>query len=209
MSKTTVASTGIDLSDTFAFTGTVSGLSKNYLATSGNIGDVSGGQNNITFNSTVLTSTYAIYVFEFLNLRPATDDQAFFIRVSKDNLSNDGNIDQRSIANRTTVNDSGSHDSTDNQNEVVAASGTQISNGVGNADGESFSGRLTLFNFNSQNSNPKLMWDTVHDRSDGYLIRNFGGTSYLDRSTINAVKFNFNSGNISNGIINVFGVKTT
>ena len=39
MSKTTVASTGIDLSDTFAFTGTVSGLSKIYLATSGNIGD--------------------------------------------------------------------------------------------------------------------------------------------------------------------------
>ena len=209
MSKTTVASTGIDLSDTFAFTGTVSGLSKNYLATSGNLGDVGGGSANVQFNNSILTSTYSIYVFEFLNLRPASDDQAFFIRVSKDNLSNDGNIDQRSIANRTTVNDSGAHDSTDNQNEVVAAGGTSISNGVGNADGESFSGRLTLYNFNSQNSNPKLMWDTVHDRADGYLIRNFGGTSYLDRSTINAVKFLFNSGNISNGIINVFGVKTT
>ena len=209
MSKTTVASSGIDLSDTFAFTGTVSGLSKNYLATSGNLGDVSGGSANVQFNNSVLTSTYSIYVFEFLNLRPASDDQAFFIRVSKDNLSNTGNIDQRSISNRTTVNDSGSHDSTDNQTENVSSGGTAISNGVGNADGESFSGRLTLYNFNSQNSNPKLMWDTVHDRSDGYFIRNFGGTSYLDRSTIDSVQFNFNSGNISNGIINVFGVKTT
>ena len=209
MSKTTVASSGIDLSDTFAFTGTVSGLSKNYLATSGNLGDVGGGSANVQFNNSILTSTYSIYVFEFLNLRPASDDQAFFIRVSKDNLSNTGNIDQRSISNRTTVNDSGSHDSTDNQTENVASGGTAISNGVGNADGESFSGRLTLYNFNSQNSNPKLMWDTVHDRSDGYFIRNFGGTSYLDRSTIDSVQFNFNSGNISNGIINVFGVKTT
>ena len=58
MSKTTVASTGIDLSDTFAFTGTVSGTPQGMVRLNG--AEASDGITNITFDG-IFTSTYENY----------------------------------------------------------------------------------------------------------------------------------------------------
>ena len=82
MSKTTVASSGIDLSDTFAFTGTVSGTDLTKLLTI----DAS-NSDNITFNSTYVTSTYTNYIIKYSRVIPQTDQTTLNFQVSVDNGS--------------------------------------------------------------------------------------------------------------------------
>ena len=59
MSKTTVASTGIDLSDTFAFTGTVTGAG-NYKLVSNTTVSKTAGVSSINLTG-IFTSSYSIY----------------------------------------------------------------------------------------------------------------------------------------------------
>ena len=82
MSKTTVASTGIDLSDNFSFTGTVSGTDLTKLLTI----DAS-NSDNITFNSTYVTSTYTNYIIKYSRVIPQTDQTTLNFQVSVDNGS--------------------------------------------------------------------------------------------------------------------------
>lgn len=205
-----VDNTKLDLTSNYAFTGSVTGAgAKVKLATSGVIGDTAGGVANVEFDNTVLTSDYLIYEFEFINIRVANDGQAFFIRVSNDNLATTADIEQRSSAVRNSINGSGTNDSSLNTANYFGNGGTALSNGQGNADGESFSGRAVLYNFRtSSNSFPKIVYDIVHDRNDGYSSRFAGQCVYEERSAIDGVQFVANSGNLSNGIINVYGVES-
>ena len=202
-----ITSDKINLANTFAFTGTVTGTPSDFVkvGTSGTISGVA----SVQFNNTVLSSDYSIYVFELSNIRGASEN-SFFLRVSKDNLSNDGNLTQVTFSTRNAHNSSGTSDNTTTTTGTFGATGgTSLSNSVGNATGEGLSGRITLYNhISGTNSNPRLLWDTVLDRNDGYTARYVGVTSYKDQSVINGVQFNMNSGNIDTGIINVYGVKS-
>ena len=82
MSKTTVASTGIDLSDTFAFTGTVSGLGLNLLSSI----TISDGDSAVAVNS-VLSSTYKTFLMIGTGIEIDTDDNHIRFQVSTDNGS--------------------------------------------------------------------------------------------------------------------------
>jgi len=206
MGLSKIQAESMNLADTYAFTGAVSGASDFVkVGTSGTIS----GVGNVQFDNTVLTSDYSIYVFEISNLRGASEN-SFFIRVSKDNLANTGNLTQISFSERVAHNGSGTSDNTNTTTGYYdTTGGTALSNAVGNATGEGLSGRITLYNhISGTSSNPRLLWDMALDRDDGYLARHSGVTTYKDQSVINGVQFNMNSGNINTGIINVYGVKS-
>ena len=59
MAVTTVPSAGIDLSGTFAFTGTVTGTPSDWVKLNET---VASGATNVIFNNTLVTTTYQNYV---------------------------------------------------------------------------------------------------------------------------------------------------
>ena len=83
MSKTTVASTGIDLSDNFAFTGTVTGTDLVKLATV----DASDSA-TVNFDNSIITSSFVNYVLKYSRVVPETDQTTLNLMLSTDNGSN-------------------------------------------------------------------------------------------------------------------------
>ena len=83
MSKTTVASTGIDLSDAFAFTGTVTGTDLVKLATV----DASDSA-TVNFDNSIITSSFVNYVLKYSRVVPETDQTTLNLMLSTDNGSN-------------------------------------------------------------------------------------------------------------------------
>jgi hypothetical protein len=83
VSKTTVASTGIDLSDNFAFTGTVTGTDLVKLATV----DASDSA-TVNFDNSIITSSFVNYVLKYSRVVPETDQTTLNLMLSTDNGSN-------------------------------------------------------------------------------------------------------------------------
>ena len=83
MSKTTVASSGIDLSDNFAFTGTVTGTDLVKLATV----DASDSA-TVNFDNSIITSSFVNYVLKYSRVVPETDQTTLNLMLSTDNGSN-------------------------------------------------------------------------------------------------------------------------
>jgi len=83
VSKTTVASTGIDLSDAFAFTGTVTGTDLVKLATV----DASDSA-TVNFDNSIITSSFVNYVLKYSRVVPETDQTTLNLMLSTDNGSN-------------------------------------------------------------------------------------------------------------------------
>ena len=159
--------------------------------------------------TTGLDSTYDEYQFHFINIRPATDNTEFQFNMSTDSGSN-YNVTKtttffRAIADEADTNTGLAYRTS---SDLAQSTSDQIlTEAVGNGADESCSGTLTLFNpssttyvkhflsqFNTyQNSN-----FSMHHNSAGY-----GNTT----SAVNAIRFQFLSGNIADGIFKLYGVK--
>jgi|TARA_R100001129_G_C5212577_1_gene217150 hypothetical protein len=204
VSKTTVASTGIDLSDAFAFTGTVTGAGSHEKLHSITASDDA----TITFNSTYLTSTYDKYFFTFQNILPANDDNTLRARLSFDNGSNyitSGNYQKVSFEGEQGT--SGGSTSSRYASAATSMLLTGSSSGSGNASDEAANGHAYFHN------------DNVHYKAISFMgnFRYTGGqhagvysshalkTNQTDRC--NNIQFSFASGNISTGTITLYGVR--
>ena len=197
MSNTTVASSGIDLSDTFAFTGTVSGTDLTNLLTI----DAS-DSDNITFNSTYVTSTYTNYIIKYSRVIPQTDQTTLNFQVSVDN--------------GTTIN---------GDTIVGGKISNMVSSGEG-ADNHSGSNNGTITIGYQDDGDGWLLWN-YKDKwrtSTGYkyidfnhIFRHGGGTDYYGNICYGLVKvtgaYNFfrllsSSGQIESGKFTLYGEKT-
>jgi hypothetical protein len=156
-----------------------------------------------------LDSTYDEYIFKFINIHPATDNVKFTFNMSTDAGSNYN-------VTKTTTMFSSAHDEGDtytnlayNTAEDLAQSTSfqPISTGNGNGADESCSGTLTLFN-PSSTTYVKHYISTLHsyhweDIAFSWYSAGYGNTT----SAVNAVRFQFSSGNIDDGVIKLYGVK--
>ena len=159
--------------------------------------------------TTGLDSTYDEYIFEFIDIHPATDNASFTFNMSTDAGSN------YNVTKTTTAFRAG-HDEADTTTVFTyrttddlaqSTSFKIISFGVGNSADESTSGTLTLFN-PSSTVFVKHFISTANayrsiDESHNFFSAGYGNTL----SAVNAVQFKFLSGNIDDGIIKLYGVK--
>jgi hypothetical protein len=159
--------------------------------------------------TTGLDSTYDEYIFKFINVRPATDSVNFEFNMSTDSGSNYN-------VTKTTTYFTSAHDEADidpalayktNLDLAQSTAFQPIADRVGGGADEAVSGSLILFNPSSTTYVKHFLSDTnnylsanysVNDRSAGY-----GNTT----SAVNAIRFQFASGNIADGIFKLYGVK--
>jgi hypothetical protein len=163
---------------------------------------------NISF-TTGLDSTYDEYIFKFINIHPATDNVNFQFNMSTDSGSN-YNVTKTTTCFRTThaEDDTFSDLSYLTSFDLAQSTAVQVlSREVGGDNDQNVSGLLTLFNPSSTTYVKHFISTIQFSQSENFTQNNYIAGYGNTTSAINAVQFNFSSGNIDDGIIKLYGVK--
>jgi len=162
---------------------------------------------SISFTSG-LTSTYKVYKFVFVNIKPATDSVFFDFNMSTDSGSN-YNITKTTSAfyAEHTEADTSANLLYDSGQDLAQSTAFQhISYPIGNGADESASGTLTIFN-PSSTTYVKHFISNLHtyeaaNNAVNFFVAGYGNTT----SAVNAVQFKMSSGNISAGTIYLYAI---
>ena len=167
---------------------------------------------NISFvhgsSSVVLDDTYPIYKFVYLNLHPSANQFAQF------NMSTDTGSNYN--VSKTTTN----FNSSQGEGAQYPAVGYQAGNDLANStayqvlsfqpytgNDSSISGELTLFNPSSTTFVKHFMAKSHSMHANAFAIQTYV-TGYCNTaSAVDAVNFQFSSGNIDSGTIKLYGIK--
>jgi len=160
--------------------------------------------------TTGLDSTYKVYKFVFSNIVNATDGVSFKFNLSTDSGSN-YNVTKTStmfyVANQES--DASQQFGYDTGRDLAqSTSDAWISSDCDNQSDSSLNGSLTLFN-PASTTYVKHWISVVNEVGDGgtnYSWGNYGAGYGNTTSAINAIKFNFASGNISAGKIYLYAI---
>jgi hypothetical protein len=160
--------------------------------------------------TTGLTSTYKAYKFVFSNIHPATDGAEFTFNMSTDGGSN-YNVTKTTTAFSATHNEAGTDSSLGYNPSFDLAQGTgfqYLAYKVGNLADNNASGDLTIFNPSSTTYVKHFIAKVSSTDSDSNYIWNsyfagYGNTT----SAVNAIQFKFDTGNIDDGKIYLYGIK--
>ena len=163
---------------------------------------------NISF-TTQFTSTYDVYLFKFIAVRPGTNDVKFQF-----NLSTNGGASYNHVEKTSTYwNAFFSESATDATLAYHAASDLAQGTGyqrltsygiVNQADGGG-SGDLYLFG-PSSTIFVKQWYSTFQYMADGYTLEGFSAGYGNTTSAVDAVNFQMSSGNIATGTISLYGI---
>ena len=157
----------------------------------------------------VLDSTYPIYVFKFINVHPATDEQAFKFQGSVNTGSSYG-------VSMTSTCFNAYHAEDASEAALSYQAGSDLANGTGfqdlhrhcsNSNDGNLGGTLHLFN-PSSTTFVKNFISTVNGLWHGPgSMENFSAGYFNTTSAIDAIQFKFASGNIDSGKIKLYGIK--
>ena len=200
-----IISNGTTIADAGAFS--VSLGSKVLIKTT----TVSSPVSNVTFvhgtSGVVLDSTYPIYQFVFINCLPSSDGVKLKYNFSIDTGSN-YNVTKTSdnfYAGHTEADatgfgfDSGLNQSTSDAFGTVGA--------IGSAADEGCSGEMFLFNPSSTTFVKNFLGQvTIYGSNPQSQITYTGGYCNTT-SAVDGVRINFESGNITSGVIKLYGIK--
>ena len=163
---------------------------------------------SLSFTSGI-DSTYDSYVFKFYNIHPATNDVQFEF-----NFSTDGGPNYNVTKTTTYFNayhnegDTATSLAYDGSYDIAQGTGFQtLSLGQGNDTDESTSGTLQLFNPSNTTYVKHFISNTNNYQHNNYTINNYSAGYGNTTSAVNAIRFQFSSGNIDDGIIKMYGVK--
>jgi hypothetical protein len=163
---------------------------------------------SISFTSG-LTSTYKAYKFVFVNMNPATDNTQFQFNMSTDSGSN-YNVTKTTTFFRAFHNEAGTDTGLAYRTGDDLAQSTdfaRITEAVGNGADESCSGSLILFNPASTTYVKHFLSNFNTYQNDNYSIQHISAGYGNTTSAVNAVQFKFESGNIDDGKIYLYGIK--
>lgn len=188
----------MNLADTYAFTGTVSGAGGLVKL---NTTDITSSTATLVYNNTLITDTYSIYIVQFEGLKPSTDNVYFRSRYSTDNGSSfiTGTFQLGYVHGRLgTGVHGGSGYTKSNYAENYFSSGNDAN--------FPFTGYFRLSHMRDANTylsietdyNIKIYNNNYYVVKEGYILE--------DASVINYVEFSFASGNIADGTFTLFGV---
>ena len=162
---------------------------------------------SISFTSG-LDSTYDSYVFKFINMHPSSDAVYFQFNMSTDGGSN-YNVTKTTTFFISELSEGGSGGLYYwAPGDLAQSTSYQYLNyQTGNASDESLSGELFLFNPSSTTFIKNFLARTQHYAYNNYTqdvqSAGYGNTT----SAVNAIDFEFSSGNIDSGTIKLYGVK--
>ena len=205
-----VISNGTTIADAGAFSASLGSLVLIKTLTASSSGTLSFVHGS---SSVVLDGTYPIYKFEFINCHPATDQQSFQFNGSIDTGSN------YNVAKTSTFfyaynrgSDSATNFSYDGNRDVAQGTGFQPLTFNSNIDNySSVSGTLYLFNPASTTFVKHFISTTNDDAQtsgEQGLSQACHVGGYLNTSSaINAIRFQYSSGNIDAGTVKLYGIK--
>jgi hypothetical protein len=160
-------------------------------------------------DSVVLDSTYPIYVFKFINMHPATDDQSFSFQGSTNSGSSYG-VTLTSTVFTALHLENDSTTSLGYQTGYDLAQSTsfqRFGQTVGNDNDQSCSGEMFLFSPSSTTFVKHFMSRMAHNGYTDYAGDGYMGGYFNSTSAINAIQFKFASGNTDSGKIKLYGIK--
>jgi hypothetical protein len=159
--------------------------------------------------TTGLDSTYDEYIFKFIDIHPATDNVYFQFNMSTNGGSTYA-VTKTTTFFRTFHEESDVGTSLGYTTSLDLAQSTSdqyLAYEIGNANDESASGYLTLFNPSSTTYVKHFIANfnmyATSNASQESFIAGYGNTT----SAVNAIRFQMSSGNIDDGIIKLYGVK--
>ena len=163
---------------------------------------------SIDFTSNI-DSTYPVYVFKFINMHPATDGVHFSFQGNASGGSgfNETITSTAFFAQHREDDSSTSLDYRSDDDLAQSTSFQRLSESLGNANDESLSGTLQIFN-PSSTTFVKHFIATINyihksDRSYNFYISGYFNTT----SAIDEIQFKMSSGNVDSGTIKLYGIK--
>ena len=155
-----------------------------------------------------IDSTYKLYIFKFYDVRPDTDNIKFAVDFSTDGGSNYGMTKTTSFfyAYHTEDDSSKALEYVAGHDLAQSADPQKVTDGVdtGEADA-SAAGELFLFN-PSNTTYVKHFYGTSNNKGGSTTVNFYFGGYVNSTSDIDAVQFEFESGNIATSVIKMYGV---
>ena len=163
---------------------------------------VASSSSNVTFNSSILTSTYNAYKIIISGMRGSSDNNHVEVYYSFDNGSSyeSSNYMFSSTGRDSDGNEVHAHTGTASKIEITA-------NTAGYDTDEGFNAELTLFNPSQTTRHKILAFNSYFFKTNGHIQRVLGiGTNDGSSSAVNNIKIQFQSGSIAEGQFSIFGV---
>ena len=202
-----IKSPAVNLADTFAFSGTVTGFDKTPLTLLSTFTS-DGSDANATFDSSIITDAYDEYLFIFNNIHPETNSANFTFNGSIDNGSN-YNVTKTTTLFQAYHNEGDSNAALEYETDYDLAQSTGyqiVFPAVGSDADQSCSGSLRLYNPSSTTFVKHFMASgSVYNASD-YNYQTYTAGYFNTTSAINNIRFQMSSDEIQGGTISVFGV---
>ena len=203
MSLSKVQAESIDLTATYAFTGTVTDTVTRNLVLLQTL--TASSSPTLSFTSGI-DNTYQSYVFKFINLHPSAGTYLLF----------NGSLDTGSNYNvaKTSSFFQTRHDEDDSPTQLSYETGKDLAQGtgfqwlvpyVGNGNDECMVGELQLFD-PSSTTFVKHFTSQTNGYGEAGSYGGFVAGYFNTTSAIDAIQFKMNSGNIDSGTIKMYGV---
>ena len=160
---------------------------------------VSSGVAQVDITSNI-DSTYKTYMFDLINIHPATDNSALRLLFQIGGSFVTSNIYDYAF-HRIQSNNSDSYDY-DNDTD-----GMSLNANLGNAADESISGRIFLHNPSDTTFNTTMLFNLAYFNNNNVFTQTHGGCGIDNAAAVTGVRFAFsNGGNIDSGIIKLYGI---
>ena len=146
-------------------------------------------------------SQYDVHFLEATNIKNATDNQQFSIRMSVGGTFDTDNDYQRAIF--TISADGGTDESRDSNINNIFFTLNQ-----GNATNEKGNGYAYFYNLHNSSKMSFVTLQTTTINVNGQYKMNFGGGVYDQTASVDGIRiFMSNGSNIASGVFNLYGVK--
>ena len=162
-------------------------------------------------DSVVLDNTYPVYMFKFINIHPATDNVKLAIQGNAAGGSGfNETITSTAVKCEHYESDAATqlaYDTTNDQAQGTGYAPIMTGNGLGNANDESGSGELILFNPSSTTFVKHFVSRISHVGYQDIQMDDIVAGYFNTTSAIDEISFKFNSGNIDSGTFKLYGIK--
>lgn len=161
--------------------------------------------NSATLDFTTISATYDDYVFEFDNLLPATDDVELWVRAG---TGAGPTYQTTSYITAGIAAKSGGATSAMSRNTAIGIGSDSATESVGNDATYGISGRVTAYGVNSANLKFFTFLAGYLQSSGTTNTASCTGTSLWTGGTaaLTGIRFMFEAGNITSGVIRVYGL---
>ena len=211
MALSKLVANSFDLTDNYAFTGTITGVTstqklfliKNLDASSsGTLSFVDGS------DSVDLDNTYKTYLFRFVNIHPANDNVDFEFQGN----AAGGSGFNETITSSMFIAEHKENDNTDftyrGSNEQAQGTSFQdIAYNVGNDNDQGLSGELYLFNPSNTTFVKQFIATIATHAHQENIINHYTAGYFNTTSAIDEIQFKFSGGDIDSGRIALYGIK--